>query len=529
MKFLIRYKLFEKNNVFNKPYITFINEDAELKVNKKLAKLNTLMTKLGFNEENAKFLDEKCGALSVWMGNKIKNLYLSQKNPIKDMNNFTLEAKFGYEINYIMDWIRVGLNGTLGEYKELSLKDLEIKAKEWHDNLKIGEGDINYIEEHEILIDFRDAEGIGFYWANLNTNEDTEEGERMGHCARTSRCNTLYSLRNTIKLNDKYTLNKSVLTASISDDNKICQLKNAGNGKPDDNYHDYIIDLLLNDIVKQVGGDSEYRTSKDFSLQDLDISQIKYLYEKKPILFETYSNKLLLVKHKIITKDSIDTSFILKIDVDEIDKYVDGGYTYGEKKNANGYKTKVDIFEAILSGDFMLDYYANNNDWKTPLKYYVNDENENKLRELINKKALEEKIDIEELDLEDAIIELDYDDIKDVLRFTMDDAESDAYYEHMYKTLKDCLEEYGNVVEISDEGVVIEADFYNITSNVEPSDIDNTIDNLGSSNFSEILGELCREEGLIEKPKFEISDYYTPDIKKEIFNDILNDKILEIK
>ena len=40
------------------------------------SKKKILMDKIGFNEDNADLLDKLCGPLSVWMGNKIIDVYI---------------------------------------------------------------------------------------------------------------------------------------------------------------------------------------------------------------------------------------------------------------------------------------------------------------------------------------------------------------------------------------------------------------------------------------------------------------------
>ena len=86
------------------------------------------MDKIGFNEDNADLLDKLCGPLSVWMGKKMMEFqqYSSGRlgNQVKTgselidqmNNNGVLRMKQGF-IQSIMDWVRVGLNGNLGEYK----------------------------------------------------------------------------------------------------------------------------------------------------------------------------------------------------------------------------------------------------------------------------------------------------------------------------------------------------------------------------------------------------------------------------
>ena len=91
---------------------------------------------------------------------------------------------------------------------------------------------------NEIII--TDENGNGFYWADLNTKNSSEECNRMGHCGRSS-YGSLFSLRQNIPLNNKYKLNKSVLTAAIGEDSILYQLKGVKNSKPKDEYHQYIL------------------------------------------------------------------------------------------------------------------------------------------------------------------------------------------------------------------------------------------------------------------------------------------------
>ena len=158
------------------------------------SKKKILMDKVGFNEENADLLDQLCGSLSVWMGNKFIDYYskylestLPEYDDDKDYkravinnlnNNFAINSH-RQDIISIMDWVRVGLNGNLGENKESKLGELRRKSKQWHDSLEIGQGDINYKEENPTILDFTDENGNGFYWADLNTKNSSEECNRM--------------------------------------------------------------------------------------------------------------------------------------------------------------------------------------------------------------------------------------------------------------------------------------------------------------------------------------------------------------
>ena len=178
------------------------------------SKKEILVDKVGFSDENAEQLFSIAGPLSVWLGNKFMQHMIPllqerrpelSKNEVINLINYHVFNLHTGHLNSIMDWIRVGLNGNLGNNKNLSYLELKDKAKEWHDSLEIGDAAINYVEKNDILLDYRDENGEGFYWVDLETNDSNEECQRMGHCGRTNSGNTLYSLRETRKLNKDYT------------------------------------------------------------------------------------------------------------------------------------------------------------------------------------------------------------------------------------------------------------------------------------------------------------------------------------
>ena len=239
------------------------------------SKKDVLVNKLGLREEHAEFFDRTCGGLSVIIFKKylrfifhvMKNspgeefTTLSEKEVIEALNrNSSIPGNHKQWVQSIMDWVRVGLNGRLNQYQDLNFTELYNESKEWHDSLNLGQGDVNYKEENTIIKDFRDADGYGFYWADLNTNTSDEECKRMGHCGRTGSNNNLYSLRENKKLpGGKFTLNKSHLTASIGNDGILYQLKGPKNSKPQEEFHQYILPLFF---VLGGGGEEEEEGTK---------------------------------------------------------------------------------------------------------------------------------------------------------------------------------------------------------------------------------------------------------------------------
>jgi hypothetical protein len=510
------------------------------------SKKRILIDKVGFNEENAELLDRLCGPLSVWMGNKLidyyKNYYGTLTNEltpqefkvatINKINESNLIDSRKHQINAIMDWVRVGLNGNLGNNKELSFPELLNKSNEWHESLEIGQGDINYVEENSIILDYRDEDGFGFYWVNLETNDSSEECDRMGHCGRTHSSNTLYSLREVKPLNKKYTLNKSHLTAAIGDyDGILYQLKGPKNSKPKDELHKYILPLFYvlggpgeeeDYLIRGFG--SEYESQLDFKITDLPKESIIDLYKNRPELFNSLSMKYKLYDIGIIDENPINWSITLELSPDEVGNYVDGDWVVRKRKTEYGNIVPITLFEIILSGDAW-DLWENYDEWKSPLYYNVDDENKERIHNFLIKKAKEDDVDVDGMDLEEMIMELDDNyEIRSAIISSNSDAEADDYFNYLYENLKSALEEWGNVRQMNDEGVIIDIDVSQFLSlddeyNMELIDeFDGDVIDLFNESIS---------RGYIEIPKFQVDDRWHPDVDEKYFNDILYDRLSE--
>ena len=92
------------------------------------SKKQILMDKIGFNEESADILDQLCGPLSVWVGNKMIQ-YQKESNPdekdlMRHINLHRIVRNYRNYIQSIMDWVRVGLNGNVKQYQDLSFLEL---------------------------------------------------------------------------------------------------------------------------------------------------------------------------------------------------------------------------------------------------------------------------------------------------------------------------------------------------------------------------------------------------------------------
>lgn len=155
----------------------------------------------------------------------------------------------------------------------------------------------------------------GWYWINLNTDFSEDEKENMGHCGQDSG-KILFSLRDDKK--------QSHITASYEPNQKaLYQIKGKYNSKPLDEYHDKIIDMILNNKYEvnymKIGG---YRPDLDFNLQDLDKKRRNTIFKKKPILKLT---------------DKMFVSYFKKKDYKGIVSMINNGYTGCPESNIDLY------------------------------------------------------------------------------------------------------------------------------------------------------------------------------------------------
>jgi hypothetical protein len=126
---------------------------------------------------------------------------------------------------------------------------------------------------------------------------------------------------------------------------------------------------------------------------------------------------------------------------------------------------------------------------------------------------------IEEYDKDQEIIE--------AIQRAVNDAESDAYVDDIYKKLKEALEELGGVERMDDSGVVLRIDMGKYLDDLEDDVYEEIADRCNddlSCMFDEMIGEW------IDKPSFSFNDrYYSPDVDKNHFNELLQERLDEIR
>lgn len=552
---MVSYKPKKKMNEM----ILNILEDYKKKILIESSKKDVLINKLGVSPDIAEKIVERSGPLSVWISNKIldevKKIMVSgnqstdKENIVQTFNNAINNRTLGM-ITSIMDYIRIGLNGNYSSVKDLDWMDLYRKSQHWHESLGVSSGEINYVEPHthNIILDFRDEKGNGYYWVALNTKNSEEECQRMGHCGRSS-YGDLYSLREVKPISDKYKINKSHLTAAInSEDGTLYQLKGPKNSKPKEEFHQYILPLFYvlggggeekDYLIRSFG--TEYASRQDFRLSDLPNEVIIDLYKNRPKLFNTRSLQRKLIELGVIQAPEINYIITIHIDPSDVGEFVSGDRVLRRRKvkrkspAGREYETTVDtmLFETILSGDAWELWDNYDVDWKSSLDYNVDDKNNLKIREILEKIASKENNEFnkEEFDsqsTEELINEYDEDgDIKRAISNATNNAESDSYVNHLYDNLKSELEEIGVVKSMTDEGVELEINMRPYLNNLSEDEYDDYMERC-EDDLDCVFREML-SDGMIDKGKFNVDDRWYPDIDDNYLNELLSDNLEEVE
>jgi hypothetical protein len=265
-------------------------------------------------------------------------------------------------------------------------------------------------------------------------------------------------------------------------------------------------------LIKSIG--YEYNSANDFKIGDLTEDEIKKLYQDRPELFKGRQEYKLLRSIGLVEPVKYGF-FTLTIPPKYAEDYVRGDYS--------------NIVDDVLTGDSW-HFWDNSEhvDWKYAIENELNDENISKIISLLKQKnpnitGFENLLElIEEYDEDN--------EIKNRIRWSVNDAEADDYQNYLYKNVKNAFEEYGDVVSMNDEGIVISIDLETLISNnnISDEDMDEITERCGDHNdveciFNELLGD-----GYIEKPRLDVDDRWYPDADRNYFNEILNDRLHEI-
>ena len=96
----------------------------------------------------------------------------------------------------------------------------------------------------------------------------------------------------------------------------------------------------------------------------------------------------------------------------------------------------------------------------------------------------------------------------------------------LYDTLKDAVQELGEVTKFDDEGIVIIVNMEKYLNDIDDSWYDDYMERCDDDLrcvFSEMIGQE------IDQPTFSVDDRWSPDIDKQSYNEILSDKLGEVE
>ena len=535
--------------------------DLNFIIKEAASKFKTLQ-KLGLSEKVARAIDDICKGSSIWILNKLIQHIISKvintsdgvietkEQAIDHINSSFFE--FRKKTEYIMEWIHIKLNGNNSDFKNLSFEELYLKSEEWRDTLLSEDGNINYVERNKIILDFRDQDGMGYYWTDLGTHDSEEEACRMGHCGAASSGNNLYSLRRVTRLNpekkdseksskygEKYTLNKSILTLDLNSDGEIEQLKGARNSKPKKEYHYFISELLKFKELDEKGvprnkisGFIDLKAN-DFDIGDLSQQDIIELYNENPNIFKTIYEKCLAA---LAGAKGIEEQMYADLEISEemLCKMLETPYSSDFKIS--------DIYDVIQDDEYFLKNSFEYLDGLRIINYIDNINTENKLKVIEKLKTYFPKIKEMELsnqriDLKNIIhsdinqfIETDiYDIIKDSITAEFEDSARN-YFENK---LINALSSFG-IASITDNKIKIIFNLFQILKSLSNSDrtsalliikdLEADYNYTGQIEFMPDFISKCLEEDILEKQNIYIK-FDNQNFNNQNFNNILSSNL----
>jgi hypothetical protein len=267
-------------------------------------KSETIMNKIGLSKYLADDMESRYGKYAIWVADsyrkyitkllldkviefddegylekqEIDNLFKSKNEDFQTFISGLWQSKYRDELyGFIFDWLRGRNSGAVIETDKLDFKNMTAikayaRAADWHRKLETAQaGEI--IDEHgDIIMKFPD----GYYWIDLEASKCDDEAKAMNHCGMGSKGSKLYSLRK-----DK----KPSVTVELHD-GIIRQIRGRANSKPKKDYHKYILDFILSDLVKEFDYD-KYKMDSNFFITDLESEKdIDNIISKKPLLMK---------------------------------------------------------------------------------------------------------------------------------------------------------------------------------------------------------------------------------------------------
>jgi len=208
---------------------------------------------------------------------EIDELFMSGDEDFQTFLSTWWQGKYRDELyGFIHDWLRGRNSGAVIEDDKLDFKKMTAlqayaRAADWHRKLESIQTGVIEDEYGDVVMTFPD----GYYWIKLNSSKCDDEAEAMGHCGTGSSGGNLYSLRK-----DK----KPVVTVDVLN-GVVRQMRGKANTKPKKEYHKYMTDFVLSDIVKNFEYD-RYKPENNFYITDLEEKDIDKIISQKPSLMK---------------------------------------------------------------------------------------------------------------------------------------------------------------------------------------------------------------------------------------------------
>jgi hypothetical protein len=508
-----------------------VNTSEILEIKKTLDDKRIITQKIGLSEENADYLIGLSPTFAVWLADSIVEFVndsfydgSSRQEALQRINSGSTNVRnLREKIRLILDWLQHSTT-TRQNLRELSFNEASRKASEWHDSLTAQGGDVNYEEpaENTVLKSYpEDSNGVSYYWVFIPKSYCDVESARMGHCGRTG-ASSLISLRSITPVSDGLTITDSHVTIAYdTDDGIIYQSKGKQNQKPSGKYFPYIFDLIksisLEELVAMYvyyfsgaaeiiltfnGFGTEYQASTDYGFDDMTDEEIRELYEINPDVFNDFMGKSILFEAGLISERPT-TTFELKRDADDVQGLLDMPDIRRDYVEDLLTGIGIEIYE---SGSFGY-YYENASDYVDKLK----DEQMQSVIENISEITGLSINEVSEIgaekflsgEVEDYASD-DFEDIKRAIADALVSAEEMEAHSHSYKEVKEGLEEYGQVISLNDEGLVMTIDLSNYLTNKEISDY---LKEYETDDLETIFIEAI-DKGDISEPKVYVDSRY---------------------
>jgi hypothetical protein len=277
--------------------------------------------------------------------------------------------------------------------------------------------------------------------------------------------------------------------------------------------------------------------------ESLSSDQVKILAKKNPYL---------LMSDRYISR-AIDVGlldFDLEIDQNDLSKYVKGDFVISRWKDKNGVERTSTFFDSVYQGESweLYERHSYDGDWESALDYHVNQEQEVRIKNIIDKyitDAGQNPEDFNDHTLQDLINEFSGDyELQNILTQSMSDCEADSYLKYVRDQLKSALEEYGEVKKFTyGEPIIVRIEMDRVIEGVfsDYSEDDEFLDILDRCRDGEnnnepnlrTLGECMFEEifgyDYLDRPDINLDDRWYPDVDNDCFKEILDDRLSELE